>query len=192
MTDKLSLPTISGLAINPASWLAKRYLETKEWELCRSEATENNLMKIEKTASSARYLVYTMKLLRTLDDKELELLAFQDADTQRAMMWLAFCRTYLLVGKFADTVLNQKFNRHDFHLSIGEWNEFLSRESHEHHEIEDIGKASRAKAKSVLFGNLRNVGYLSSSNELKEAALSKEVVSLIGSDIRYFPVFMER
>ena len=192
MTDKLSLPTISGLAINPASWLAKRYLETKEWELCRSEATENNLMKIEKTASSARYLVYTMKLLRTLDDKELELLAFQNADTQRAMMWLAFCRTYLLVGKFADTVLNQKFNRHDFHLSIGEWNEFLSRESHEHQEIEDIGKASRAKARSVLFGNLRNVGYLSSSNELKEAALSKEVVSLIGSDIRYFPVFMER
>ena len=192
MTDKLSLPTISGLAINPASWLAKRYLGTKEWELCRSEATENNLMKIEKTASSARYLVYTMKLLRTLDDKELELLAFQNADTQRAMMWLAFCRTYLLVGKFADTVLNQKFNRHDFHLSIGEWNEFLSRESHEHQEIEDIGKASRAKARSVLFGNLRNVGYLSSSNELKEAALSKEVVSLIGSDIRYFPVFMER
>ena len=192
MNDKLTLPTISGLAINPASWLAKRYLETKDWEQCRKEAIEDNLMKIEKTASSARYLAYTMKLLRTLGDKELESLASHNADTQRAMMWLAFCRTYPLIGKFADTVINQKFKQHDFHLSAGDWNEFLSRESYEHQEIEDIGKASRLKAKSVLFGNLKSLGYLSSSNEMKEATISKEVASLIGSDICYFPVFMER
>ena len=109
MNDKLTLPTISGLAINPALWLAKRYLETKDWEQCRKEAIEDNLMKIEKTASSARYLAYTMKLLRTLGDKELESLASHNAVTQRAMMWLAFCRTYPLIGKFADTVINQKF-----------------------------------------------------------------------------------
>ena len=93
MNNKISLPTISGLAINPASWLAKRYLEIKNFESCRREAMENNLMKIEKRASSARYLAYIMKLLRTLDDRELELLASSNANTQRAMMWLAFCRT---------------------------------------------------------------------------------------------------
>ena len=187
MNDKLSLPTISGLAINPASWLAKRYLETKDWEPCRKEAMENNLMKIEKIASASRYLGYTLKLLRTLDNKELELLALQNSDTQRAMMWLAFCRTYLLIGKFADTVINQKFMQHDFHLSPGEWNEFLSRESHEHQEIEDIGKASRTKARSVLFGNLKSIGYLSSSNELKEAIIAEDVISVIGADMRFFP-----
>lgn len=192
MNDRLSLPTISGLAINPASWLAKRYLETEDWEPCRKEAMDNNLMKIEKTASAARYLAYTIKLLKELTEEELSLLSDSDIASQRALMWLAFCRTYPLIGKFSDTVINQKFSHHDFFLSTGDWNEFLSRESSEHQEIEDIGKASRAKAKSVLFGNLRNVGYLSSSNELKEAALSREVASLIGSDIRYFPVFMER
>lgn len=187
MNDRLSLPTISGLAINPASWLAKRYLETEDWEICRKEAMDNNLMKIEKTASAARYLAYTMKLLRALDDRELELLASQNADTQRAMLWLAFCRTYPLIGKFADTVINQKYIQHDFHLSPGEWNEFLSRESCEHQEIENIGKASRLKAKSVLFGNLKSLGYLSSSNELKEAMLANETVAAIGSDMRFFP-----
>ncbi len=192
MNNKISLPTISGLAINPASWLAKRYLEIKNFESCRREAMENNLMKIEKRASSARYLAYIMKLLRTLDDRELELLASSNANTQRAMMWLAFCRTYPIMGKFADTVINQKFNHYDFSLCTSDWNEFLSRESQEHQEIEDIGKASRAKAKSVLFGNLRNVGYLSSSNAIKGAMLPNEMVKMIGSDIRYFPVFMER
>lgn len=192
MNDRFSLPTISGLAINPASWLAKRYLETEDWEPCRKGAMDNNLMKIEKTASAARYLAYTIKLLKELTEEELSLLSDSDIASQRALMWLAFCRTYPLIGKFSDTVINQKFSHHDFFLSTGDWNEFLSRESSEHQEIEDIGKASRAKAKSVLFGNLRNVGYLSSSNELKEAALSGDVASLIGSDIRYFPVFMER
>ena len=192
MNDKLSLPTISGLAINPASWLAKKHNECNDWNLCRKEAMENNLMQIEKIASAERYLAYTIKLLKELTEEELSLLSDSDVSSQRALLWLAFCRTYPLIGKFADTVINQKFNHHDFILSTGDWNEFLSRESHEHHEIEDIGKTSRAKARSVLFGNLRNVGYLSSSSELKEAAFSREVASLIGSDIRYFPVFMER
>ena len=192
MNDNLSLPTISGLAINPASWLAKKHKECNDWNLCKKEAMENNLMQIEKIASAERYLAYTIKLLKELTEEELSLLSDSDISSQRALMWLAFCRTYPLIGKFADTVNNQKFNHHDFILSTGDWNEFLSRESHEHHEIEDIGKASRAKAKSVLLGNLKNVGYLSSSSELKDAALSREVVSLIGCDIRYFPVFMER
>ena len=109
---------------------------------------------IEKIASAERYLAYTIKLLKELTDKEQALLSDSDISSQRALMWLAFCRTYPLIGKFADTVINQKFNHHDFILSTGDWNEFLSRESHEHQEIEDIGKASRAKAKSVLFGNL--------------------------------------
>lgn len=87
MNDRLSLPTISGLAINPASWLAKRYLETKDWEPCRKEAMENNLMKIEKNASAARYLAYTMKLLRSLDDRELQLLS--SLSWHANMLWLA-------------------------------------------------------------------------------------------------------
>ena len=187
MNDKLSLPTISGLAINPAAWLAKRYLETNDWILCKREAMDINLMQIDKTASAARFLAYTIKLLKILDDSELELLATKNADIQRAIMWLALCRTYPLVGKFADTVINQKFNLHDFYLSFGEWNEFLSRESYEHQELEEIGKSSREKAKSVLFGNLRNIGYLSSSNELQDAMLTKEIISVIGNDVRYFP-----
>lgn len=192
MSANLTLPTISGLAINQASWLAKRYIESGDWNQCRKEAMDENLMQIEKTASAERYLAYTIKLLKELTSDELSLLSDGNAETRRALMWLAFCRAFPLIGKFSDTVINQKFNQHDFTLNTGDWNEFLSRESHEHHEIEDIGKASRAKARSVLFGNLRNVGYLSSSSELKEAAFSREVASLIGSDIRYFPVFMER
>ncbi len=187
MDDKLTLPTITGLAINPAAWLAKRYLETNDWNLCKKEAIDINLMQIDKTATAIRYLSYTIKLLKILDENELQLLATQKADAQRAILWLAFCRTYPLVGKFADTVINQKFNQHDFHLSFGEWNEFLSRESNEHQEIEDIGKFSRVKAKSVLFGNLRCIGYLSSSYELQDAMLTKEVISVIGDDIRFFP-----
>ena len=189
MNDRLSLPTISGLAINPASYLANRYLETKDWITCRDEAIKNNIMKIDKTASSVRYISYTTKLLKTLTNEELQLLASSVADTKRSMMWLAFCLTYPLVGKFADTVINQKFIHHDFTLTSGDWNEFLSRESYEHHAIEDIGKATRVKARSVLFGNLKSVGYLSSSNEIKEAILAEEVISILGENLRFFPYY---
>ena len=192
MSIALSLPTISGLATKQAVWLAQKYIECNDRNLCRKKAMDDNIMQIEKIASAERYLAYTIKLLKELTKEELSLLADGDTGNQRNLMWLAFCRTYPLIGKFADTVISQKFNNHDFFLSSGDWNEFLSRESHEHQEIEDIGKATRAKAKTVLFGNLRNTGYLSSSNELKEAAVSKEMAALIGHDIRYFPVFLER
>lgn len=192
MNVAISLPTISGLAINQAVWLAKKHIECNDWKLCRKEAMDDNIMQIEKIASAERYLAYTIKLLKEFTKEELALLADGDTSNQRNLMWLAFCRTYPLIGKFADTVINQKFNNHDFSLFTGDWNEFLSRESHGHQEIEDIGKASRTKAKTVLFGNLRNTGYLSSSNELKEADVSKEMATLIGHDIRYFPVFLER
>lgn len=191
MNKKLSLPTISGLEIKQATWLAKKYNECKDWTVCSREAMDGNLMQIEKTASAKRYLAYSVKLLKEFTKEELLLFISGNVEIKRAFMWLAFCRTYPLVGKFASSVINQKFSSHDFSLSFGDWNEFLSRESLEHHEIEDIGKSSRIKAQSVLFGNLRSVGYLSSSNELKEATLSKEMLSLIGNDIHYYTVFME-
>ena len=191
MSQKLSLPTISGLEIKQATWLAKKYIECHDWLACSKEAMNDNLMQIEKTASAKRYLSYTIKLLKELTSEELLSFNSSGVEMKKAFMWLAFCRTYPLVGKFASSVINQKFSSHDFSLSFGDWNEFLSRESLEHHEIEDIGKSSRIKAQSVLFGNLRSVGYLSSSNELKEATLSKEMLSLIGHDIHYYPVLME-
>ena len=138
MNDKLSLPTISGLAINPAAWLAKKHKECNDWNLCRKEAMENNLMQIEKIASAERYLAYTIKLLKELTEEELSLLSDSDSSSQRGLMWLVFCRTYPLIGKFSATVINQKFNHHDFFLSTGDWNEFLSRESSEHQEIRHL------------------------------------------------------
>ena len=54
MSANLTLPTISGLALNQASWLAKRYIESGDWNQCRKEAMDENLMQIEKTASAER------------------------------------------------------------------------------------------------------------------------------------------
>ena len=80
MNDKLSLPTISGLAINPAAWLAKKNIESCDWNLCRKEAVDHNLMQIEKMASAERYIAYTVKLLKELTKDELALLSDGDAE----------------------------------------------------------------------------------------------------------------
>lgn len=191
MSSRLSLPTVSGLETYPASRLTKRYMECGDWNLCRIEALEGNLMRMDKTASAARYIRYIAKLLAMLTNEELILFVDSDMEGQKALLWLAFCRAYPLVGKFADTVINQKFNNHDFSLLPKDWNEFLSRESDEHQELENIGKASRSKARSVIFSNLRSSNYLSSSDTLKEAVIPKEIASTIKQDIRFFPVFME-
>lgn len=189
MTTKITLPTIAGLMIGPATKLAHIYSDTKDWKSCKDEALESNLMQIDKIASSKRYLEYTISLLKKLSEKEIEAFTISDSYDQKAFMWIAFCRSYPIITKFAETVINQKFNRNDYNLSFGDWYEFLSQESIEHTEIDDIGKATRVKAKSVLFGNLRSSGYLSSTNTLNEAIISKKTKVIIKKDLVLFPIF---
>lgn len=192
MSKGVYLPTTSGLMAQPAAKIAARFLQTGDWKACREMALKENLMQAEKRATASNYVAYAIKLLKTLTPHELELLSRCGPESARALMWLGLCRAYPLVGKFAKTVINGKFNRRDFHLDAGDWREFLSREGYERQEVEDIPKSTRAKARSVVFGNLKSAGYLSSLNELKDAALEASVAAAIGDDIGFFPVFIRR
>ena len=93
-----------------------------------------------------------------------------------------------MVGLFSSEEMHQKFLSHDKTLSFSDWNEFLSRKANENDSIDNIGKETRKKARSVIFANLHQAGFLSSSNELKEADISEDAKRIIGKDIVFLPI----
>lgn len=189
MRSGINLPTISGLMIPQAEKIAELYLQSKDWNECRKEAIEKNIMQIDKTASSKRYVSYVISLLRRLSEEEIMILAGDSQEDRKAMMWLSFCRAYPLIGEFASTVIHQKFISHEFSLTPNDWSEFLAGKAQENEGIDEIGKATRTKAKTVIFTNLRQAELLSSSNELKEARLSEDAMKAIKKDLAFFPSF---
>lgn len=188
MIENISLPTLSGLMVNQAVKITTIYQESGDWQKCRQEVLERNIMQIDKESSSRRYVAYVIKMLKMLSDEELRLLIGSSLEDQKAIMWLAFCRSYPLVGLFAAEVVREKFLSRDYSLSISDWNEFLARKAQENDSIDNIGKETRRHARSVVMGNLRQAGLLSSSNELKAAEISEDVKKTIGKDLVFYPI----
>lgn len=183
-----TLPTVSGLRVNIAHQLSALYLENRDWNYCSKYAVVNNLFQMNKEASSKRYSAYLIKNLKSLEIDELSVLAGESVDDQNAVMWLAFCRTFPLVGKFAEEKLGPFYREKHFHIDIKDWNEFFLDMVDEYPYLSEIGEATLRKSRVVIFHNLRETEYLSSSSELNEAVISEELKNILRNDLKYYPI----
>ena len=188
MIEKISLPTISGLMLPQSVKIVRLFVECNNWAEVKAKAIETNVMQIDKIASSSRYVSYIIKNLKNLTQEEIHFFDGAGIEDQRALLWVVFCRTFPMVGLFSSEEMHQKFISHDKTLSFSDWNEFLSRKANENDSIDNIGKETRKKARSVIFANLHQAGFLSSSNELKEADISEDAKRIIGKDIVFLPI----
>lgn len=188
MIEKISLPTISGLMLPQSIKIVRLFVECNNWAEVKAKAVETNVMQIDKLASSSRYISYIIKNLKNLTLEEIQFFDGAGIEDQRTLLWIAFCRTFPIVGLFASEVVHQKFLSYEKTLSFSDWNEFLSRKANENDSIDNIGKETRKKAKSVIFTNLHQAGFLSSSNELKAADISEDAKKIIGKDIVFLPI----
>ena len=151
MIEKISLPTISGLMLPQSIKIVRLFVECNNWAEVKAKAVETNVMQIDKLASSSRYISYIIKHLKNLTLEEIQFVDGAGIEDQRTLLWIAFCRTFPIVGLFASEVVHQKFLSYEKTLSFSDWNEFLSRKANENDSIDNIGKETRKKARSVIF-----------------------------------------
>lgn len=189
MVVKNNLPTVSlGLMIPQAVKVAQIYLECNDWVKTKEKSIELNIMQVDRLATASRYVLHAIRILQNLGIEGIKHLSIAEIEDQRALLWLAFCRTYPLVGLFASDVIHQRFLTNNRYLYLRDWDAFLSRQADEDNTIDNIGKSTRDKARSVIFSNLRQACFLSSSNELKGAEISEDALRIIGKEIIYFPI----
>lgn len=185
---KAVLPTLTGLKPYQASLLAKKYLEVGDWINVRDYAYKENVFETSRKSTSDRYSHHLVKILSSLDAKQLEIVAEGSEKNRLAILWMGFCIAFPLVGTFAAEVLCEKFRNRSFNLKPEDLWEYLANKSVDYTNLVDMSDAMRSKVKSVVFYNLRDAGYLNSLDEIQPANLSGLAKDAIGyENLCFFP-----
>ncbi len=185
---KAVLPTVSGLRPYQAGILAKKYRETENWGDVKVYAYSENIFEISRKSTSDRYSHHLVKILSSLDEKQLEVVAEGSDKDRRALLWLGFCLSFSLIGGFARDVVSEKYRNHSLKLKAEDLWEYLIDKSVEYPNLADITPAVRSKVKSVVFYNLRDAELLSGLDEIQPAYLSFAAKQLIPSAyLSFFP-----
>lgn len=186
--SKISLPTVTGLRLYQSSLMATQYLKTENWSAVRNWAVNENIFDSSRKDTSNRYASHVIKMISNLTLDQIHILSEGDSSEQLAMLWLGFCKTFEVIGWFAKEIIHEKYVAKDFILSRNDFIAFLISKSDSVPELKDVGDSSRRKLQSVVFYNLSEAGFISSTGEIQTAMLSDRVIqSLDVGEIAFFP-----
>lgn len=119
----------------------------------RQQAIEENVLAIRTDSANRRVVAETTKRLSALTVRELAYLAGPDssASDREALMWIAMCRYYAIVGEFAVEVLKKHYLVGNLHLDFDDYARFIANKATWHPELETISEGTAKKLRSNLF-----------------------------------------
>lgn len=119
----------------------------------RQQAIEENVLAIRTDSANRRVVAETTRRLSALTVGELAYLAGPDSSIsdREALMWIAMCRYYAIVGEFAGEVLKKHYLVGDLHLDFEDYARFIANKATWHPELETISEGTAKKLRSNLF-----------------------------------------
>lgn len=119
----------------------------------RQQAIEENVLAIRTDSANRRVVAETIRRLSALTVRELAYLAGLDssASDREALMWIAMCRYYAIVGEFAVEVLKKHYLVGNLHLDFDDYARFIANKATWHPELETISEGTAKKLRSNLF-----------------------------------------
>ena len=185
--------TVGGLFHGESLRIAALYLELRQWNACRDEVLEKNLLQARTLSSLKRIYREAASRLETLTHHELEFLIACSRQDQAYLLWLAVCRRYQFIADFAIEVLRERHLSLKSDLATSEFDSFFNRKSEWHLELDEITPTTRGKLRQVLYKILREADLVTANNMINAAMPSPKLVELIRqsypSDLLRLPVF---
>lgn len=151
-------------------------------ESVRRYAVAENVLQIRTHAAGVRIVNEVIKRLSALTMGELRCIA--DADMlqsdRRALMWVAMCRYYALVGEFAQEVLREHFLIGTTTITYGDYEHFMLGKAMWHPEIDDLSTSTSAKLRSNVFKAMAEAGLVNRTDDtIIPSLLSREVAGIL-------------
>ena len=151
-------------------------------ESVRRCAVAENVLQIRTHAAGVRIVNEVIKRLSALTMGELRCIA--DADMlqsdRRALMWVAMCRYYALVGEFAQEVLREHFLIGTTTITYGDYEHFMLGKAMWHPEIDDLSTSTSAKLRSNVFMAMAEAGLVNRTDDtIIPSLLSREVTGIL-------------
>ena len=163
-------------------------------ESVRRYAVAENVLQIRTHAAGGRIVNEGIKRLSALTMGELRCIA--DADMlqsdRRALMWVAMCRYYALVGEFAQEVLREHFLIGTTTITYGDYEHFMLGKAMWHPEIDDLSTSTSAKLRSNVFKAMAEAGLVNRTDDtIIPSLLSREVAGILmrrPESFGFFPI----
>lgn len=119
----------------------------------RKQAVTENVLAIRTPSANARIVGEVLKRLSALTFEELAYLAGEEAsyEDRAALMWVAMCRYYALVGEFASEVVLDHFLEGNLTLTYEDYDRYFALKATWHPELDAISGATYKKLRENLF-----------------------------------------
>ena len=184
--------SVGGLLLNESTALAQDWRPGETWADARERLVSGGVSSFPKLASQTRVLREVYDRVGHLTDAERRYL-LEEADRleQRALVWLAVCRTYRLVYEFAVEVLAERYLSWRFDIGPEAFDRFLAEKSDFDQGLAELSPSTCAKLRQVLFRILREAGLLGVEGRIQPVWLSARMKALIEetnpADLLIFP-----
>lgn len=119
----------------------------------RPQAIAENVLAIRTDSANKRVVAETTKRLSALTVEEIVFLGGPDSSMadREALMWIAMCRYYAIVGDFASEVLRKRYLTGNMHLDSEDYARFIADKATWHPELEAISEGTAKKLRFNLF-----------------------------------------
>ncbi|KFI52298.1 DUF1819 family protein [Bifidobacterium biavatii] len=160
----------------------------------RQRAVDENVLSIRTRAAGSRMVSEVIKRLSTLSGTELCHLAGADTPTadRHALMWVAMCRYYALVGQFAHEVLRDRYLMGMPTVTYEDYDRFILTKAMWHPELETLSTTTAAKLRANLFKAMHEAGLVDKTdNTLQPALLGNTLTGILEhrpESFGFFPI----
>lgn len=160
----------------------------------RKQAVTENVLAIRTPSANARIVGEVLKRLSALTFEELAYLAGEEAsyEDRAALMWVAMCRYYALVGEFASEVVRNHFLEGTMKLSYEDYDRYFAMKATWHPELDTISGATYKKLRENLFRAMDEARIIDrGSGMIVPYLMGGALEKMLGgtpASLRYFPM----
>lgn len=148
----------------------------------RQQAVDGNVLAIRTQSANSRMVSEVLKRLSSLTQEEIRYISDPHApmDDCRALMWVAMCRYYALVGEFASEVLRDHYLLGIPKVTREDYDRFIRGKAMWHAELEELSDTTAAKLRSNLFKALHEAGLVEQRDHtLLPSLLSDRITDIL-------------
>lgn len=171
-TYRLSF-TSNSLNIEESIRIAELFQTHKDWDVVKKIVLSENTLQRKKEATIIREFREIMHRISNLTDKQIELLARVDIDTQKLILLLAVAKTYKFIHDFIVEVIRNKFILFDNMIYESDYDKFYQSKAVIHEKLNKLKESTQEKIKRVLFTILSQSGII---NTVKEKIIIQPIL----------------
>lgn len=183
MSPRYSLSfTVGGLFLFEGIELARMRAGGTSWDEIRRSAPQGLFVAKGGAASAQRMRNEVVGRLATLQPDELNALAGSGITDARALMWVAACRRYRILGEFAFEVLDERLRTHQTEVRASDFGAHLDAKAVVADEIAGIALSTRQRLQSAALRMLREAEIVDAGNHVRRLPISAALGDLLSRD----------